>query len=129
MVIKLNENEKFIYNDNYLFYYRILKKLLTCLKSAKWLPIFDLLKISKRNVNFLTCSKSVNNHLRSSYQCSTKSKKKNVCLQYKMIILSLNQLKLVAESRGMKDYENKSEDELIKILSEPRPKISLSKRE
>ena len=46
-----------------------------------------------------------------------------------MIILSLNQLKLVAESRGMKDYENKSEDELIKILSEPRPKISLLKRE
>ena len=46
-----------------------------------------------------------------------------------MISLSLSQSKLVAESRDMKDYENKSEDELIKILSEPNPKISLSKRE
>ena len=46
------------------------------------------------------------------------------CLQYKMISLSLNQLKLVAESRGIKDYENK----LIKILRETRPKISLFKK-
>ena len=45
-----------------------------------------------------------------------------------MISLSLNQLKLVAESRGIKDYENKSEDKLIKILHETRPKISLSKK-
>ena len=45
-----------------------------------------------------------------------------------MISLSPNELKLVAESRIIKDYENKSGDELIKILSEPRPKISLSKK-
>ena len=45
-----------------------------------------------------------------------------------MISLSLNSLKLVAESRDIKDYENKSEDELIEILSEPRPKVSLSKK-
>ena len=44
-----------------------------------------------------------------------------------MMSLSLNELKLVAKSRGKKDYENKSEDELIKVLSEPKPKISLSK--
>ena len=41
--------------------------------------------------------------------------------------LSLNELTLVAKSRGKKDYENKSQDELIKVLSEPKPKISLSK--
>ena len=45
-----------------------------------------------------------------------------------MISLLLNKLKLVAESRGIKDYENKSEDELKKILSEPGRKISLSQK-
>ena len=45
-----------------------------------------------------------------------------------MISLSLNELKLVAKSRGIKGYKSKSEDELIKILSEPRPKIILSKK-
>ena len=45
-----------------------------------------------------------------------------------MINLSLYWLKLVAESRSVKDYKNKSEEDLIKILSEPKPKISLSKK-
>ena len=45
-----------------------------------------------------------------------------------MLNLSLNELKLVAESRGIKGYENKSENDLIKILSEPKTKISLSKK-
>ena len=31
-----------------------------------------------------------------------------------MINLSLNKLKLIAKSRGIKDYENKSKDDLIK---------------
>ena len=44
-----------------------------------------------------------------------------------MMSLSLNELTLVAKSRGKKDYENKSQDELIKVLSEPKPKINLSK--
>ena len=44
-----------------------------------------------------------------------------------MMSLSLNELTLVPKSRGKKDYENKSQDELIKVLSEPKPKISLSK--
>ena len=38
-----------------------------------------------------------------------------------MINLSLNK-------RNIKYYENKSEDDLIKILSKPKPKISLSKK-
>ena len=45
-----------------------------------------------------------------------------------MINLSLNELKLIAKSRSIKDYEIKSEDNLIKILSEPKPKINLSKK-
>ena len=38
--------------------------------------------------------------------------------------LSLNELKLI----DIKDYENKSEDDLIKILNELKTKISLSKK-
>ena len=45
-----------------------------------------------------------------------------------MINLSLNELKLIGKIRGIKDYENKSEDDLIKILSQPKTKVSLSKR-
>ena len=40
-----------------------------------------------------------------------------------MIILSLDELKLTAESRNIKGYKNKSENDLIKILDE----INLSK--
>ena len=39
-----------------------------------------------------------------------------------MIDLSLDELKLIAKSRNIGDYENKSEKDLIKILSEPKPK-------
>ena len=41
-----------------------------------------------------------------------------------MINLSLNELKLMAKNRGTTDYENN----LIKILSGPKTKISLSKK-
>ena len=44
-----------------------------------------------------------------------------------MLNLSLNELKLIAKSRNIKDYKNKSENDLMKILSEPKPKINLSK--
>ena len=39
------------------------------------------------------------------------------------INLSLDELKLVAKNRGIKDYENKPEHDLIKIFSEPKTKI------
>ena len=45
-----------------------------------------------------------------------------------MVSLSLRELKLVAKSKGIKDYKNKSEDELIKLLSKPKPKINFSKQ-
>ena len=41
--------------------------------------------------------------------------------------LSLNELKLLAKYRGIKDFENKSQDYLIKILEETT-KTSLSKK-
>ena len=44
-----------------------------------------------------------------------------------MLNLSLNKLKLIAKSRSIKVYENKSED-LKRILSEPTTKISLYKK-
>ena len=33
-------------------------------------------------------------------------------------------MKLIAKSRGIKGYKNKSKDELIKILSKPESKIN-----
>ena len=45
-----------------------------------------------------------------------------------MINLSLNELKLVPKSRNIKDYKSKSESDLIKMLSEPKPKVNLSKK-
>ena len=45
-----------------------------------------------------------------------------------MINLSLNELKLIAKNRNIKDYKNKSEDNLMKIFREPKTKISLSKK-
>ena len=45
-----------------------------------------------------------------------------------MISLALDELKLVPKNRGIKDYKNKSEDDLIKMLSEPKTKTSLSKK-
>ena len=45
-----------------------------------------------------------------------------------MINLSLDELKLLAKSRSLRDYENKSEKDLIKALSEPKLKIGINKK-
>ena len=45
-----------------------------------------------------------------------------------MINLSLDELELIAESRNIRDYENKFEKDLIKALSEPKPKIRINKK-
>ena len=48
---------------------------------------------------------------------------------YKRIInLSLNELKLIVQNTNMSDYENKSEKDLIKELSGPKPKIRINKK-
>ena len=38
-----------------------------------------------------------------------------------MINLSLNKVKLIALIRNISDYENKSKEDLIKALREPKP--------
>ena len=45
----------------------------------------------------------------------------------RIINLSLNDLKLAAKSRNIKNYENKFKNDLMKIVSEPKTKINLSK--
>ena len=42
-----------------------------------------------------------------------------------MINLSLDELKLTAQSRNINEYENKSEKDLVKALSKPKPKIKI----
>ena len=43
----------------------------------------------------------------------------------RMINLSLDELKLIAPNRNTSDYENKSEKDLIKALSEPKAKLKI----
>ena len=45
-----------------------------------------------------------------------------------MINLSLDELRLIAQIRNISDYENKSEKDLIKTLSEPKLKIRINKK-
>ena len=44
-----------------------------------------------------------------------------------MINLSLNEWKLIAKSRSVKDYKNESEKDLIRRISQPKPKVNASK--
>ena len=45
-----------------------------------------------------------------------------------MLNLSLEELRLIAQNRNIRDYENKSGKDLIKALSKPKPKIIISKK-
>ena len=49
-------------------------------------------------------------------------------LNIRMINLSLNELKLIAQIRNISDYENKSKEDLIKALSEPKPETTPKQR-
>ena len=44
-----------------------------------------------------------------------------------MLNQSLDELKVIAKKRGIKRYKSMSKDDLIKILSEPKTKLKLSK--
>ena len=59
-----------------------------------------------------------------------KYKKKIVLLNIRMINLSWNELKLIAQYRNISDYENKSKEDLIKALGETKlkPKIGINKK-
>ena len=45
-----------------------------------------------------------------------------------MINLLLDELKLIAKSRNIRDYENKSEKDLMKVFSKPKTKIKIYKK-
>ena len=60
--------------------------------------------------------------------CPTKIKIKNLCIDINMINLSLDELRLIAQNRNIRDYENKSKEDLIKALSERKPKIKTDKK-
>ena len=55
-------------------------------------------------------------------------KKKLSVQNINMTNLSLDELKLVAKNRNIKDYQNKSEKDLVKLLSKPKPKIIINKK-
>ena len=44
------------------------------------------------------------------------------------INLSLDELRLIAQNGNIRDFENKSEKDLIRALSEPKPKIKTDKK-
>ena len=46
-----------------------------------------------------------------------------------MINLSLHELRLITQARNIGDYENKSKDDLIKVLSETKPETPKPKLE
>ena len=48
--------------------------------------------------------------------------RKILCLvNIRMIDLSFDELRLIAQIRDISDYENKSKEDLIKVLSETKP--------
>ena len=49
-------------------------------------------------------------------------------LNLRTINLSLDELKLIAQSTNIRDYGNKSKKDLIKALSQPKPKIRIKKK-
>ena len=51
-----------------------------------------------------------------------------MCFDINMINLSLDELRLVAQRRNIRDYENKSRKDLIKVLSKPKSKIRINKK-
>ena len=54
---------------------------------------------------------------------SIKYKKLFALLGIRMINLSLDELRLIAQIRNMSNYENKSKEDLIKALSEAKPEV------
>ena len=45
-----------------------------------------------------------------------------------MINLALDEIRLIAQNRNIRDYENKSEENLIKALSKTKPKIRINRK-
>ena len=54
--------------------------------------------------------------------------KTNLCFDINIIILSLDEIRLIAQNRNIRDYENKSEENLIKAFSQIKPKIRINRK-
>ena len=65
----------------------------------------------------------MHNYVKNFYR--HKYKKKITRFNINMINLSLDELKQVAQSRNIGDYENKSKKDLIKALSKPKTKTKI----
>ena len=63
--------------------------------------------------------KKNHNYIKTFHPSSIK--KKFVLLNTRMINLSFDELRLIAQIRNISNYENKSIENLIKALSEPKP--------
>ena len=55
-------------------------------------------------------------------------KKNFAYVNINMINLSLDELRLIARNRNVRDYESKSEKNLIKAPREPKPKVKIDKK-
>ena len=51
-----------------------------------------------------------------------------MCFDINMINLALDEIRLIAQNRNIRDYENKSEENLIKALSKTKPKIRINRK-
>ena len=77
--------------------------------------------------NFFIFIKKFQNYIKNFL--SSLKYKKNFCLgNIRMINLSFDELRLIAQARNVSDYENKSKEDLMKALSElksesPKPEI------
>ena len=65
--------------------------------------------------NFIIIYKKISPHKYEQIFC---------LVNIRMINLSFYELRLIAQIRNISDYENKSKEDLIKALSEPKPKTS-----
>ena len=53
---------------------------------------------------------------------------KKIFLCFNINMISLDELRLIAQNRNISDYENKSEKDLVKALSKPKPKPKIKIR-
>ena len=70
---------------------------------------------------FVVIIENIYNYIKCFFLHLTNIKKKNCLLDIRMINLLFNELKLIAQYRNISNYENKSKEDLIKALSEPKP--------
>ena len=82
--------------------------------------------MTKADMNFLKIIRKFFHNYIIKVSSPHKYKKSFVCVNINMINLSLDELRLIAQNKNIRDYENKSEKDLIKALSEPKRKIRIN---